>query len=116
MNKADKKEKESKNKYYKPSFVADNIQKIRNIRGFTLQEVADSIERDYSTYEQIERGMSTQVEVIMAIAQKLDVSVDFILKNEIQITEERVNAHPYYNCSYMMPNVEIETTLTVDKD
>lgn len=111
MNNAEKKEKENRNKFYKPSFVADNIQKVRTIRGFSVRDVADSIGRDYSTYEQIERGMSTQVEIIMAIAKKLDVSIDFILKNEFQITEERVNAHPYYNCSYMLSNVEIETSL-----
>lgn len=108
MTQKERKEREKKNRLYKPCNVGDNIKKIRLERGYSMMEMAILIDRNYDTYEKIEAGASTQVDIIMIIAQKLDVSVDFLLKNQFKVTPELIEQNPYYNRTYMTPVGELE--------
>lgn len=108
MTKQRKKEKEDKNLRYKPSRVGETIKQCRKIRGISMKEMAEALERDYYSYEQIETGASTTVDMMMVIAEKLDVTVDYLLKNDLMVTKERMDRHPYYNYSYMTQAGEIE--------
>lgn len=64
----------------------------RRERGFTQEQMADKADLSLSFYGHIERGTRIpSVETLVAIANALDVSTDYLLSNELKIMHSGKN-------------------------
>jgi transcriptional regulator with XRE-family HTH domain len=60
--------------------LGENIRKIRELKGFSQQNLADEINVDQKTISRIEKGeLSPKFEVIVGIAKVLSVSLSQLL-------------------------------------
>lgn len=65
---------------YDRKVVGENIKKARIKKGITQEELAKSIDRAMKYISDIERGeCGMSIETLLLIAEKLDVSLDYIM-------------------------------------
>lgn len=66
------------------AYVAANVQRLRNTRGLTQQQVTDLINLDLRHYRRIERGTENiTMETLVALADVLDVRPGALLRRAI---------------------------------
>ena len=62
--------------------LGENVRKYRTLKGFTIVELAEKCEVDYTTISKIERGLvNTTVSMISIIAKVLIVDPGDLFKN-----------------------------------
>lgn len=74
--------------------LGENIRKIRELKGFSQQNLADEINMDQKTISRIEKGdLSPKFETLVAIAKALSVNLSQLLSfNENMIFNNFVQA------------------------
>lgn len=69
--------------------VGKRIQRIRIERGYTLQELGDKINFNYSNLSKIERGVRTaSIELIESLAKFFDVPISYFFGETIEVPQE----------------------------
>lgn len=89
--------------------IGIKIRKVREIKNFSQQYVADKLSVSQSTYSDIENGKTPiSEEKLTLIANILDVSVDVIKEFNDQVVFNSCIQSGYINHNYIQPVEKIE--------
>lgn len=74
--------------------LGENIRKIRDLKGFTQQNLADEIGMDQKTISRIEKGtLSPKFETLVAITKALHIKLSAVLDfSDMQIFSNTIHA------------------------
>lgn len=58
------------------------LKKLRNERGFTIEQVGEALEMKHNTYGKYERNIAPKPETLIKIAEFFNVSLDYLMGRE----------------------------------
>ena len=78
---------------FNQKLFGQRIQEARMTRGITQEEFAEEIDVSPSYYQKLERGVRTcSLDILVSIAEHLNVSTDYLLTGKRSSTKEIKNA------------------------
>jgi transcriptional regulator with XRE-family HTH domain len=89
--------------------LGENIRKIRELKGFSQQNLADEIHVDQKTISRIEKGdLSPKFEIIVGISKVLSVNLSQLLSFNESLIFNNYNQHQQGGNYNAYINTEIE--------
>ena len=79
--------------------LGKKIKKERQKRGITQEQLAEKIDISTNFMSLIENGRNMSVETLVKIAKVFGVSVDFLLNDTLEVSNDNISAQIMYNLS-----------------